>query len=136
VVQKVSIQQLYAVALLLYQRGNSATTNPRLPSIYIDASWIVHSCTVDDRVGYLLRLSSFLVESGFRIVIVCDGSTRHHSKRSTTKRVTETYEARILLHRNNKFLMNVLTKRNSSDSIDERDRLDEAIKNISTKITL
>jgi hypothetical protein len=133
VVQKISIQQLYSVALFSYQRGNHAS--PRLPTIYVDASWIVRSCTVDDRVGYLMRLCAFLVESGFRIVIVCDGSTRHHSKRSTTKRITESFESRILLHRNNTFLMNVLSKRNLSDSIEERDRLDEAIRNIGTKIT-
>jgi hypothetical protein len=132
-VQKITLQQLYSIALLLYHKRSHVI--PRMPTIYVDASWIVRSCTVDDRVSYLVRLSSFLVESGFRIVIVCDGSSRHHSKRSTIKRVAESYNARICLHRNNTFLMNLLNKQNVSDSIEERDRLNEAITTNSAKVS-
>jgi hypothetical protein len=132
-IQDIKIEQLYSIALYIYNRFNKHVS--RLPTIYVDASWIIRSSTCDDRVSYLIRLCTYLVSSGFRIVIVCDGCVRHHSKRSTTSRVSESYKTRILLHRNNSFLMSLVTKRNESDSIEERDKLDTAIKLVGNKIT-
>jgi hypothetical protein len=75
----------YSVNLLYLFCKNSNLIHQK-PTIYVDASWILRSCTTEDRVGYLIRLCSYLVTSGFTVVIVCDESVRHHSKSSTIKR--------------------------------------------------
>jgi hypothetical protein len=130
-----TVQQLFAIGLYIYNKYNSHII--RLPTIYIDASWIIRLSTTNDncRVGYLLRLACHLVSTGFRVVIVCDGSVRHHSKRSTTKRWADIYSSRIMLHHKHIFLMSLLAKKNASDSIEERANFDNAIKAVSAKIS-
>jgi hypothetical protein len=108
-INSISIQQLFSIALHIFTRNRNHIH--RKPTIYVDTSWVLRSCHTEDRVGYLIRLSSFLVTSGFQVVIVCDGSVRHHSKRSTIKRLAESYNSKIILHRNNTFLMSLLNKK-------------------------
>jgi hypothetical protein len=127
------LSTIFSIALYLYRKNNHLYH--RKPTIYVDASWILRSCTTEDRVGYLVRLCSYLVSSGFNVVIVCDGSVRHHSKRSTIKRTSELYNSRIILHRNNTFMMNLLNKKKETDSIEELNHLEGAIKLVGTKIT-
>jgi hypothetical protein len=129
----VSIELLFSMAAFLFNQ--KVHQSNRRPTLYVDASWIIRSCTTEARVGYLLRLCAQFVKVGFRVVVVCDGSTRHHSKRSTTKRLAEAYKNRIYLHRNNTFLMSLLAQKTSSDSVEERGRLDNAIKIVNQKIT-
>lgn len=61
------------------------------PTIYVDASLVIRSfsCCVRSRVPQLLRVCCCLSRAGFNVVVVCDAETRHHSKRSTTRRSTE-----------------------------------------------
>jgi hypothetical protein len=105
-----SVQQIFTIALFIFNKYNTTNIN-RPPTIYIDASWVIRSCSVENKVGYLIRLTSVLVSAGFRIVLVCDGTVRHHSKRSTTKRTAAAYESKVLLNRHNGFMMNLLNKK-------------------------
>ena len=60
-----------------------------IPVLDIDASWVVRSFgnnNDDSNVLRLCKLSLSLVHKGLHVVIVCDGSVRHHSKRATIKR--------------------------------------------------
>jgi hypothetical protein len=81
-------EQLFSIGLFLYNKLD--LQGQRLPTMYVDASWVLRQCSVEGRIQYLVRLCTFIVGLGFRVVIVCDGNTRHHSKRSTTKRIAET----------------------------------------------
>jgi hypothetical protein len=129
----ISLECLFSMAVFLFNQ--KVHQSNRRPTLYVDASWIVRSCTCEARTSYLIRLCCMFVAVGFRVVIVCDGPTRHHSKRSTLKRIAETYKSRICLHRNNSFLMSLLASKNSSDSVAERSQLDAAIKVVGQKIT-
>jgi hypothetical protein len=50
-------------------------------------------------------------------MIVYDGTTRHHGKRSTTKRLTESYLDKTALNTNIKFLMSLISEKDASDSV-------------------
>jgi hypothetical protein len=97
---------------------------------------VIRQCNVDScGVGYLIRLCNLLVSTGFCVVIVCDGPTRHHSKRSSTKRLSDSYSNKIKLHRNNTFLMSLLGKKNSTDRLEECARPDDAIRVVGARIS-
>jgi hypothetical protein len=59
-----NIQLLYTVAIYEYNNKHNNFNHPP-PTIYINASWIIPSCTVEGPVGYLIRLKSVLVTFGF-----------------------------------------------------------------------
>jgi hypothetical protein len=125
-------EQLYLIGLFLYNKPQLQTK--RTPCIYIDASWVLRQCSVEGRVQYLVRLCTHLVSIGFRVVVVCDGSVRHHSKRSTTKRLAESYTSKIALNKNNSFLISLISKKESSDSLSEIAEIEAAMKVVSTRV--
>jgi hypothetical protein len=133
-VTKINLQQLFTIGVYLYNKYNVSVLK-RTPTIYIDASWIIRKCHVECREGYLVRLCTVLAETGFQVTVVCDGPIQHHSKRSTTKRVAETYSSRIKLNRNNTFLMSLLDQKNKTDSREEATRIEESMRVISAKIS-
>jgi hypothetical protein len=83
-----------------------------LPTIDIDASWVIRSCynMSGSQVGYLCRLALFLCNNGFDVVVVCDGDTRHHSKQATMKRMADCYRDMISI-RKNRLLINEMNDR-------------------------
>jgi predicted DNA-binding protein YlxM (UPF0122 family) len=89
------------------------------PIVDIDASWVVRRCgnmSYDMRVATLLQLCLLFVNSGCRVVIVFDGTTRHHSKRSTTKRTADCHRLKIDFHYNKCLLSSkVLLARTAQD---------------------
>jgi hypothetical protein len=71
------------------------------PVVDVDASWVVRRvscCTYDMRVISRMRLCLLFIRHGCRVNIVFDGVTRHHSKRSTTKRTVDCYRTKIDMH--------------------------------------
>jgi hypothetical protein len=68
------------------------------PCVDVDASWVVRkffNLSYDDRVTQLMRLCMVFIWKGCRVNIVFDGTTRHHSKRATTKRYVDGYKTKI-----------------------------------------
>ena len=71
------------------------------PVIDIDASWIVRrymNVSDDCRINYLMKLCLLLLKEGCCVNIVCDGDKRHHTKRSTTKRLVDCYRNKMDYH--------------------------------------
>jgi hypothetical protein len=70
------------------------------PVVDIDASWVVrraNNMSYDMRVSSLIRLCVLFINNG-RVNVVFDGTTRHHTKRSTTKRTVDLYWAKVDYH--------------------------------------
>ena len=68
------------------------------PMIDIDASWLIRRCvnmSFDQRVNSLIRLCLLFINNGCCVCIICDGPVRHHTKRSTTKRLVDCYRNKI-----------------------------------------
>jgi hypothetical protein len=71
------------------------------PVIDIDASWVVCRCTnvtYDMRVIALMRLSLLFIKKGCHVNIIFDGSTRHHTKRSTIERKVDCHRTKVDYH--------------------------------------
>jgi hypothetical protein len=130
----ISIQQLYSIANYLCNTYNRHRQNKK-QTIYADASWLMRRCYggTDSPILYFLRLSCVFASCGFRFIVVCDGPIRHHSKRSTIKRYAESYSNRVHLSNNNASLMNLISERNATNSVTERERLDSLIQDLSSK---
>jgi hypothetical protein len=100
-------------------------------------------------ISVVSQESSFIVQnlSGIyqKVLIVCDGNRRHHSKKSTTKRIIESHKLKREYHRLKSALtsglslpdetnkikdrLKKLDKKISASSIDVGDKLFEEIKN-------
>ena len=55
-----------------------------------------------------MGMCDVLCKSGSRIVLVCDGSVRHHSKRASVKRQVERYETKVQLYQTRCELMQII----------------------------
>jgi hypothetical protein len=83
--------QLYMIGIArLKEKQNASPTFHRdIPTIDLDCSWIVRRSPRESFVGRIECLwskSILLARSGFFVMLVCDGSKRHHSKRATFQR--------------------------------------------------
>ena len=84
----------------------------RIPVLDIDASWVVRSFgnnNDDSNVLRLCKLSLSLVHKGLHVVIVCDGSVRHPSKRATIQRKADCRRNHVIA-RNNRIELSLLNQ--------------------------
>jgi hypothetical protein len=74
---------------------------PILPTIDVDASWVVRSKTIiansHNKVAYIIKIALCLANAAFNIVLVCNSDKRHHSKRATIKRTADSYNDKLTL---------------------------------------
>jgi hypothetical protein len=90
---KSSVSDIYRIAFARLQEKcktiNDATKHCKRPSIDIDVSLLVQSRGYHNEKSnatYLINFSEPLIEVGFTVMMVFDGSIHHHSKRITTQR--------------------------------------------------
>lgn len=112
------------------QRGNK-------PTIDVDVSWVIRrfASIGKDAISNTLRLCFEFVRIGFVVVLVCDGSIRHHTKRATIKRSIQRYKSQITILEKRKRLMIISDLRTNTDSVstinelnDEEEKLSNSIK--------
>jgi hypothetical protein len=109
-INSVNLTSLYNVAFQLMQEKKiDDVFRANIPTIYIDASWVVRSmtCSPQGRTAYFVRFCCCLSRAGFHVVVVCDGDKRHWSKRSTIKRKADSYYNKIMFMRKKCELQNL-----------------------------
>jgi hypothetical protein len=115
--------------ILKKRQHDNSTFSRRTPMINIDCSWIIrkHNGNVENRIGYLLRLTIALSSSGFAVCIVCDGRLRHHSKPKTLQCHADICKKKIELIVLKSKLNELITKRKDTDSITVQEEIDKEI---------
>ena len=92
VVNDLSFNDILEIMKLRCLRRNHINGSVPIPTVDIDASWIVRKCislNYDQRVVFLIQLSLLFLKSNCAVTIVCDNNKRHHSKRSTMQRMAQ-----------------------------------------------
>jgi hypothetical protein len=94
-IEKLSFKSLIN---LIHQRKLRRLLDPGAPVVDIDASWVIRkypNLSYDMKVTQLMRLCMLFVHNKCRVNIVFDGTTRHHTKRATTKRYVDAYRTKV-----------------------------------------
>ena len=105
-------------------RGINNNACYRIPTIDVDSSWVVRrlsGLSADMQVASLIRLCSLFTEHGCCVNLVCDGNIRHHTKRSTAKRMIDSYRSKVEYHYLKCRLMSVSIER-ETDSLNDEER--------------
>ena len=96
-INDVTLRQLISIAKVRMNRR----VQPTSPIIDVDASWIIRRChdrLPIVRINYLLGICLCLILEGCSVTIVCDGESRHHTKRSTTHRSANYHRNSLEFH--------------------------------------
>jgi hypothetical protein len=96
------------------------------PTIDIDISYVYRKLYNKDgqsRIKYIMCLCEVLCKSGLRVVLVCDGSVRHHSKRASIQRQVEKYKTKVELYQTRCELMQVIKGISVAKTVDEKNNL-------------
>jgi hypothetical protein len=107
------------------------------PTIDVDISWLYRSKSnilEENRLAYVINLCLVFARVGFVVVLVCDGGSRHHSKRATIERHSKAYQNTIASYVARAKLMQLCRQRLQSDSMEEKAALLEQEKLTSIKI--
>ena len=87
--------------LSIIRHRHSLSGDPtRRKTVYFDASWLCRKnvAKAGGPIGAIVQLAMvFAKEEGLHIIIVCDGATRHDSKRASIKRQSERKNARTIV---------------------------------------
>ena len=87
--------ELLAHARYLEVKNNKKIKVKRMqqPTIDVDISWLYRSKSnilEENRLAYVINICLLFSRAGFLVVLVCDGRSRHHSKRATIERNSKT----------------------------------------------
>ena len=100
-IKNVSIETLFRIGKMRMKKKSNSDNNRTNTVIDIDASYILRSTSASDNyqdpVIYLMKLAHVFASLYFDVVIICDGASRHHSKRSTTKRLADCHRNMVSL---------------------------------------
>jgi hypothetical protein len=92
-INNLSIDNIFSIASdRLKKRRDEGDCSRTVPCIDVDCSWIIRGFgrgEIDCRVRMLVNIAMCFVNVGFHVNLVCDGTKRHHSKRSTIQRKAE-----------------------------------------------
>jgi hypothetical protein len=138
-IKNLSIDHLYIIACeRLKQNQNITDDNKRSsPCIDVDVSWIIRGIAkgnIDDRIEYILKLSSTFTKAGFLVHLVCDGVYCHHSKHAMIHRITDAQRKKLDVIVKKSQLMLLLQQRQDTDSISERNDIQQTEKILRAKI--
>ena len=117
-----SIGRLRCVTNLMINNHRS-----KKPILDVDVSWIYRRFASQgkDALDCTIRLCLVFVKIGFIVVLVCDGSVRHHTKRATIARSINSYKNQIDILEKKNELMKIADKRRQSNSVVERETLEK-----------
>ncbi len=99
------------------------------PTIDIDVSYVYRKLFYKDnhsRINYIMSICDVLCKSGSRVVLVCDGSVRHHSKRASVQRQVERYKTKVQLYQTRCELMQVIKSISLATTETEKENLKKA----------
>jgi hypothetical protein len=118
------------IITILQHRKMRRLQDPGGPVVDVDASWVVRRCTnmsYDMRVSSMMRPCLKFINSGCRVNIVLDGVTRHHTKRSTIKRMIDCHCGKVDFHINKCELSELIEEKKTLISQEEKIDMDKKI---------
>jgi hypothetical protein len=143
ILSDLNLSDVYRIALARLQTRNNKLDDRskyrNRPSIDIDVSLLVRTrgnVNLKSNTDYLINFSLVLIQTGFNVMLVFDGNTRHHSKRVTIQRSADAKRKKIELVIRKAELMRVAEHRRTLDSIDERKKLGDEEEQINKRIKL
>jgi hypothetical protein len=109
----VSLKEL--LAIVKYRAGvHCASVIERksaAPILDVDCSWVVramsHNINQEERLALLISIITEFLIVGISVVLICDGHTRHDSKRATTERQANNYRSQVDLYQKRTRLMTI-----------------------------
>lgn len=108
------------------------------PRIGIDASWLyrkfLYKCNANSCLPLLIRFCCYFTLLGFDILLICDGSSRHHSKRATFEHRSTTKRNEHALCISRAKLVELFNRHASTDSLTEIQKINEELQEITKKI--
>jgi hypothetical protein len=137
-IKDLSLKQIYEIAS--HRMNNNVSNGTRQPTIDVDCSWVVRSkpniCnSVDTNTMYIVSFAQALSSIGFSVMLVFDGSQRHHSKRATIQRRAECHRNKIELILKKVDLINATEDCRHSQSVEERSTLEKEQHDLKRQIT-
>ena len=78
---------------------NNDITSTNSPNAVIDANWLAYRLSSTSKLCpevIVSKLVALLIKNGFQVCVICDGKSRHHSKRSSLQRSARREHQRIL----------------------------------------
>jgi hypothetical protein len=139
-IEELSFGNIETIIRSRYLRNlKNVGTNSRLqqPTIDVDVSWLYRSKRNIKEERRISSMMDFLLEFtriGISVVLVCDGDTRHHSKKASIERRAKLYSNTIEGYITRNKLMSVTKEKLNANDAQEIARLTEQEKNLSTKI--
>lgn len=134
--KKLSFLQLLEIAR--YQSMNNNNTNEtRKPYFDFDCSWIVRKRMCIDvlsSVAYVLSLASCFSKEGIDVLLVCDGTVRHHSKRAIVHRKAAVQRKKVDLIISKGEIIQLSHERQSTDSMSKKKEIELEQQQLQTKI--
>lgn len=70
-----------------------------------------------------MRVCIQFVQIGFNVVLVCDGSKRHHTKRADIKQSVNRYKKQLDMLEKRKKLMSLSVERKNEDTVTKRSKI-------------
>jgi hypothetical protein len=106
------------------------------PTLDVDVSWMVRRSAAarKDGLEHTMRVCEQFVKIGFNVVLVCDGSERHHTKRATIKRSVNRYKKQLDMLEKRKKLMSLSEERKNEDSVTKRAKIEKEEEKVSNQL--
>lgn len=110
-VKGLSLAEVFTICSYIRQQKQ---LHVQQPTIDLDASLIYRSSklSVDNRMRQIIDICCQLAAVGFVVVVICDGVSRHHTKRATIQREALQSSNKVKSYLLRVQLMAVLDKKN------------------------
>lgn len=131
-VRGLTLQDVYKICTFIRQQRND---NDR-PTIDLDVSLIYRSSklSIDNRKRQFIDICCQLAAVGFAVVIICDGSVRHHSKRATVQRQASLFGEKVKSYLLRVRLMSIMVLKSSATDTVEKERLESEENSVSSQL--
>lgn len=131
-IKGLSLPDVFVICSYLRQKRDSDSQ----PTIDLDASLIYRSSklSIDNRMRQLIDICCQLSAVGFLVVVVCDGTVRHYTKRASIQRQSAYFDQKVKSYLLRVQLMAILEMKNSAADAEEKLRLETEEIFVSTEL--
>jgi hypothetical protein len=129
-IEAVTSSELEQLVKAIWKKRIDAGTKDRSsrPIIDVDASWLYRKFLYKSKssccLPLLIRFCCYFTTLGFDILLICDGSTRHHSKRATVERRSATKRSQHTLYTTKLKLVEISNRIASTDSLSDKQKIE------------
>lgn len=122
-VKCLTVQDIYNISSFIRQQRSDLSQ----PTIDLDASLIFRGSklSVDNRMRQMMEICCQFASVGFKVVVVCDGPVRHHTKRASIQRQSEKFSNKVESYLLRVQLMGIMALKKATNDMVERTKLEE-----------